>query len=98
MAQQQTQRAAAVPDDGTGTGAEGTVEMMVLHGISMPDLRMAFSDVAAASRSPRIISIPRLRRILWADSARGSAISGRIRPPCGSPDDRKTPSNLPRSS
>src|SRR5579883_216154 len=46
----------------TGTGAEGTVEMIVLQGISPPDFRMAFSEVAATRRSLRISSTPRFFR------------------------------------
>jgi hypothetical protein len=65
----------------TGGNADGTAEMSVLQGISVPDCRIAFSEVAAFSLSLRMISTPRLRKILSAKLASVSGISGRIRAP-----------------
>ena len=45
-----------------GGRADGTVEINVLQGISMPDCRIALSEVAALSLSLRMISTPRFRR------------------------------------
>jgi hypothetical protein len=61
--------------------ADGTVEMRVLQGISVPDCKIALSDVAAFSLSLRLISTPRFRKIFWAKMASVSDISGRIRSP-----------------
>ena len=49
--------------------------------ISVPDCKIALSDVAAFSLSLRIISMPRFRKIRWAKFASVSDISGRIRSP-----------------